>query len=175
MPFVCQEEAMTDQDTEALGKAMAELLSWCRKHYKATITIGPAIMPGDEFHVMLKAAGREAHACAWDVAAVDEGDPQAGTEADAILEALRRWHSDKTPKVFHAFLRTPDDTRDLGPCLPMFPDGEPEGIKRNESWGREWHRRITIVAATEAEALALLEQPKRSGWIVTGIYERGKA
>lgn len=115
-------EAVDDEVDLKAGGAIGALEAWCRKGYTARIDFGPSYQPGDEGYVELKAAGRKVQVGFIDCDVWDEEKEETihtGDATDAILEALRLWHADPTPKLFKviiwhgADLVRPESTADI--------------------------------------------------------------
>lgn len=87
--------------------ALEELQKWNRKHYRFRIECGGNVQPGDGVFVELKAGGRTVVVGEEEMEDLIEGHYPFIEEL--VLEALRRWHADTTPKRFrmHWWFRGP--------------------------------------------------------------------
>jgi hypothetical protein len=143
-----------DEEDRKAGRALRALEEWCRKHYRASLSLGPSVMPGDEGFVELTAAGRKVVVDIFDCNKYDEAMEEIthyGDAADAITEALRRWHADNTLKWFKVCL-------DWKPGFePVYPEGalvRDFGISKFDGNRSSW---VTVQFHNEAEALAWAE------------------
>lgn len=138
------------EEVRKAGRALRALEAWCRKSYTARIDFGPSYQPGDEGYVELKAAGRKVQVGFIDCDVWDEEKEETvhtGDAADAILEALRLWHADPTPKKFQVIVWH-------GPGL-LRPENTPD--IRVRPWTNE-STEFVLTAPNEAAAVAIAEK-----------------
>ena len=145
-------EVSTEPPPEVVraGEALLALQRWCRKSYVARIDFGPSYQPGDEGYVELKAAGREVQVGFIDCDVWDEEKEEGvhtGDATDAIMEALRLWHADDTPKVFRVIVYHGADF--VRPDSTLGTQVRPWGANSTE---------FVLTAPNEAAAIAVAER-----------------
>lgn len=83
---------------------LEELEAWNRKGYYWSINCGGNYQPGDGVTVTLSAAGRKVQVGDYELEVWEEDGDSSNTFypsiGDVIHEAIKRWHSDTTPKTF---------------------------------------------------------------------------
>lgn len=124
--------------------ALEELEKWCRKHYSFKFEGGPFAQPGDDAQVTLYGGGRKVQVSQIELEEWDEESATCTyypTFSDLILEALRRWHTDRTLKKFKGVI---------------WDEQKPPFATKEHIPGRSWW--WELVAETETDALDTLKQ-----------------
>ena len=77
--------------------AIEQLMKWDRKYYRYRIETDGHVQPGDGAMVTLSGGGRKVVVCAEDIGF-------HATVEDAIIQAIKQWHSDESPKKYRVLV-----------------------------------------------------------------------